>query len=118
MFSIFYRDTDEGDLYFPSYMYGVLNLVFALTTDTTPDVMLPGYKESPFSILLWMVFVWLGIFILMNLVLAVVFNTYKNQLLDDSEKIKAIKEVHLHKAFIELDVNKTGFVNGQQMTSQ
>lgn len=51
-----------------------------ITTANFPDVMLPGYLENFLNGIFFISYLMIGIFFLLSLLLAVVFNKYKGRL--------------------------------------
>jgi len=75
-----FRGTQEGSSYFGDISDAIFNLLVLLTTANFPDIMLPAYNINPLYCLFFIVYLILGLFFLMNLLLAVFYNNYKNRL--------------------------------------
>lgn len=86
---VFPRDSPEGRATFPSFKSGMWNLLILITTANFPDVMMPGYAENRFTFLFFLAFIGLGVFFLINMVTAVVYNTY-GQIGSENEKAKGV----------------------------
>ncbi|POI29518.1 hypothetical protein CIB84_006732 [Bambusicola thoracicus] len=93
-----------GELYLWKYVFDVLstsyfntlenslvNLFVLLTTSNFPDVMMPSYARNPWSCVFFIVYLSIELYFIMNLLLAVVFDTF-----NDIEKRK-FKSLLLHK---------------------
>ena len=79
----FASDTTADDgAYFASLPRALNSLLVLLTTANFPDVMLAIYAKRRASCLFFVAFVLLGLFLLMNLILAAVFRNYKAQAAD------------------------------------
>ncbi|XP_038058978.1 two pore calcium channel protein 1-like [Patiria miniata] len=76
---------------FDSLLDSFVSLFILMTTANFPDVMMPAYAQSPWSFLFFVVFLILELYFLMNLLLAVVYDTFTG-----IEK-KKFKALHLHK---------------------
>ncbi|KAL1495430.1 hypothetical protein AB1Y20_016798 [Prymnesium parvum] len=96
---------------FQSLPQALLSLFTLLTTANFPDVMLPFYKESRASSVFFVTFLLLGLFLLMNLVLAAVIDDYKKQVHASECKARARRDEALAAAFELLDLNGNGFVD-------
>uniref|UniRef100_A0A8C3VE52 Voltage-dependent calcium channel protein TPC1 n=1 Tax=Catharus ustulatus TaxID=91951 RepID=A0A8C3VE52_CATUS len=78
-----------GELYL--WMENLVNLFVLLTTSNFPDVMMPSYARNPWSCVFFIVYLSIELYFIMNLLLAVVFDTF-----NDIEKRK-FKSLLLHK---------------------
>ena len=56
------------------------SLVILITTSNFPDIMLPAYNTSTWYTLYFILFVIFGVFFLMNVLLAVIFDNYKRRI--------------------------------------
>ncbi|KAK7487936.1 hypothetical protein BaRGS_00020837 [Batillaria attramentaria] len=80
-----------GDQYFSTVQDSFISLFVLLTTANYPDVMMPAYSVSKFYALFFIVYLSLELYFLMNLLLAVVYDTFSNL---EKGKLKAL---FLHK---------------------
>lgn len=83
--------TNPSDPYFNTLENSIVNLFVLLTTANFPDVMMPSYSRSPWSCIFFIVYLSIELYFIMNLLLAVVFDTF-----NDIEKRK-FKSLLLHK---------------------
>ncbi|ERE75247.1 two pore calcium channel protein 1 [Cricetulus griseus] len=83
--------TNPSDPYFNTLENSIVNLFVLLTTANFPDVMMPSYSQSPWSCIFFIVYLSIELYFIMNLLLAVVFDTFS-----DIEKRK-FKSLLLHK---------------------
>lgn len=83
--------SNPSDLYFSSLENSIVSLFVLLTTANFPDVMMPSYARNPWSCIFFIVYLSLELYFIMNLLLAVVFDTF-----NDIEKRK-FKSLLLHK---------------------
>jgi hypothetical protein len=65
---------------FPTVEAAYYNMVILLTTANFPDVMLPAYNAYRFNASFFIVFLVFGLYFLLNVLLAVVFDNYKKKL--------------------------------------
>uniref|UniRef100_A0A8C8R9M3 Two pore segment channel 1 n=1 Tax=Pelusios castaneus TaxID=367368 RepID=A0A8C8R9M3_9SAUR len=77
--------------YFNTLENSLVNLFVLLTTSNFPDVMMPSYSRNPWSCVFFIVYLSIELYFIMNLLLAVVFDTF-----NDIEKRK-FKSLLLHK---------------------
>ncbi|XP_055963219.1 two pore channel protein 1 [Sorex fumeus] len=82
---------NPSDPYFSSLENSIVSLFVLLTTANFPDVMMPSYARNPWSCVFFIVYLSLELYFIMNLLLAVVFDTF-----NDIEKRK-FKSLLLHK---------------------
>lgn len=55
-------------------------MVIALTTANFPDVLLPAYRDNYWTMLFFIVYMLIGLYFLLNLLIANVFSKYKGRL--------------------------------------
>uniref|UniRef100_A0A8C6YJN7 Two pore segment channel 1 n=1 Tax=Naja naja TaxID=35670 RepID=A0A8C6YJN7_NAJNA len=77
--------------YFDTLESSLVNLFVLLTTANFPDVMMPSYSRNPWSCVFFIVYLSIELYFIMNLLLAVVFDTF-----NDIEKMK-FRSLLLHK---------------------
>ncbi|XP_044304860.1 two pore calcium channel protein 1 isoform X2 [Varanus komodoensis] len=82
---------NKSDPYFSTLENSLVNLFVLLTTANFPDVMMPSYSRSPWSCIFFIVYLSIELYFIMNLLLAVVFDTFS-----DIEKRK-FRSLLLHK---------------------
>jgi hypothetical protein len=78
---------EAGDPSFANLGISFVSLYALLTTVNFPSVMMPSYYQSKWWSLLFVSYLVLGVYILMNLVLAVVYNNYRKHFKADVKKI-------------------------------
>ena len=64
-----------------------------LTTANFPDVMLPAYQKNYFSMIFFVSFLLVGLFFLLSLLLASVFNKFKGRLKERIEKNEQRRQI-------------------------
>ncbi|KAJ7309614.1 hypothetical protein JRQ81_007668 [Phrynocephalus forsythii] len=82
---------NKSDPYFNTLENSLVNLFVLLTTANFPDVMMPSYSRNSWSCVFFIVYLSIELYFIMNLLLAVVFDTF-----NDIEKMK-FKSLLLHK---------------------
>ncbi|XP_057688260.1 two pore channel protein 1-like [Corythoichthys intestinalis] len=83
--------TNSSDPYFNTLENSMVSLFVLLTTANFPDVMMPAYSKNRWSCIFFIVYLSIELYFIMNLLLAVVFDTF-----NDVEKMK-FKSLLLHK---------------------
>ncbi|KAM5191341.1 two pore channel protein 1 [Mantella aurantiaca] len=82
---------NSSDPYFSTLENSLVSLFVLLTTANFPDVMMPAYSRNRWSCIFFIVYLSIELYFIMNLLLAVVFDTF-----NDIEK-KKFKSLLLHK---------------------
>ncbi|XP_041083969.1 two pore calcium channel protein 1-like isoform X2 [Polyodon spathula] len=82
---------NPSDPYFNTLENSIVSLFVLLTTANFPDVMMPAYSRNPWSCVFFIVYLSIELYFIMNLLLAVVFDTFNGV-----EKMK-FKSLLLHK---------------------
>ncbi|XP_030273059.1 two pore calcium channel protein 1 isoform X3 [Sparus aurata] len=82
---------NTSDPYFSTLENSLVSLFVLLTTANFPDVMMPAYSKNRWSCVFFIVYLSIELYFIMNLLLAVVFDTF-----NDVEKMK-FKSLLLHK---------------------
>ena len=88
------------------------NMLILMTTANFPDVMLPAYNEQFWVILFFCSFLCVGLYFLMNFLLANVFNKFKDRLERNYEKIMVKTEVFLIEIFDSYDNKNSRYKKG------
>ena len=70
----------EGISFFPDFTSSYRSLLTLLTTANFPDVMLPAYHRNYFNMIFFVTYLLMGLYFLMSLLLASVFNKFKGRL--------------------------------------
>lgn len=83
--------TNTADPYFNTLENSLVSLFVLLTTANFPDVMMPAYSKNRWSCVFFIVYLSIELYFVMNLLLAVVFDTFNGV-----EKMK-FKSLLLHK---------------------
>ncbi|XP_020242934.1 two pore calcium channel protein 1-like [Asparagus officinalis] len=109
-----FEDTQQGKIMFHSYGATLYQMFVLFTTSNNPDVWIPAYKSSRWSCLFFVVYVLLGVYFLTNLILAVVYDSFKAQLAKQVGEMDAMRIRVLGKAFSLIDNYKHGFLNKEQ----
>ena len=74
-----FKGTPEGVQYFPTYADSCFNMLVLLTTDNSPDIMLPAYEHSRPMVIFFIVYLLVGVFLLMNIFMAIFYFNYQHR---------------------------------------
>ncbi|KAL7102235.1 hypothetical protein ACP275_08G106500 [Erythranthe tilingii] len=110
---VIFEDTEQGRTVFTSYGVTLYQMFILFTTSNNPDVWIPAYKASRWYSLFFVLYVLLGVYFVTNLILAVVYDSFKSELVKqvaakDNQRTRVLK-----KAFNLLD-NDLGYLNKDQ----
>ena len=75
-----FRYSFEGASNFVTFRQSYVSMLTLLTTANFPDVMLPAYHRNFFTMLFFVSYLLVGLYFLLNLLLASVFNKFKGRL--------------------------------------
>jgi two pore calcium channel protein len=109
----FQNNTEEGAADFCSLRRALWTLLILLTTANFPDVMMPAYARNRASSLFFISFVIIGIFVLINILLAIVCEAYLSSKSRQRSSLETKRLQNLHAAFRligEKDGEAEGFV--------
>lgn len=74
-----FEGTVEGVSYFSTYVDSIFNMLVLLTTTNYPDIMLPAYSTNRLMSLYFIVYLLLGLFLILNILMALFYNNYKTR---------------------------------------
>ncbi|GLJ17076.1 hypothetical protein SUGI_0295400 [Cryptomeria japonica] len=111
---IMFEDTTQGKLIFTSYGETLCQMFVLFTTSNNPDVWIPAYKSSRISCLFFILYILFGVYFVTNLILAVVYDSFKKQLAKQVAEMDKMRNRTLETAFTLLDENKCGFLDKDQ----
>ncbi|KAF3659657.1 Two pore calcium channel protein 1 [Capsicum baccatum] len=111
---VLFEDTQQGKKKFTSYGTTLYQMFVLFTTSNNPDVWIPAYKESRWFCLFFVLYVLLGVYFVTNLVLAVVYDSFKSELVKQVAEKDRRKLRTLKKAFTLIDDSNNGFLDKKQ----
>ncbi|KAH7288344.1 hypothetical protein KP509_31G023000 [Ceratopteris richardii] len=114
---VLFEDTEQGKEYFSSYGSTLYQMFVLFTTSNNPDVWLPAYKAFRSSCLFFILYILFGVYFITNLILAVVYDSFKEQLAALVKGRRCKRNNSLQAAFNLLDVEKRGFLDSVQVVS-
>ena len=114
--TIFPPDSAEGAV-LPTLWEAMWQLLLLLTTANFPDVMMPAYSSNRLSCLLFIAFVTIGVFFLMNYLLAVVYASYNEAHSEYRREALGHRARSLDTAFSLLDWDEQGFLTPDRIAA-
>jgi len=72
-----FSGTLEGVQYFNTFGDSFFNMLVLMTTSNYPDVMLPAYMRNRLACIYFITYLVIGLFLLMNLLLAIFYSNFK-----------------------------------------
>ncbi|KAK3404714.1 two pore calcium channel protein 1 [Eucalyptus grandis] len=111
---VMFEDTEQGKTEFPSYGATLYKMFVLFTTSNNPDVWISAYKVSRWYSIFFVLYILLGVYFVTNLVLAVVYDSFKSQLVKQVSEMDQMREIMLGKAFKLIDKNNVGHINKEQ----
>lgn len=98
-----FQGTLEGVTTFPNINSSYYNMLILLTTANFPDVMLPAYNYKRFNFFFFFLFLVFGLYFLLNVLLAVVFDNYKSKLEDLATKKTDVRGEYIEQFYDKFD---------------
>ena len=86
-------------------------MLVLLTTANSPDIMLPAFEYSRPLALFFVVYLLFGVFLLMNLLMALFYSNYKDRLTKQMKDFHTERDQYLDEKFEELDKEKKVYLN-------
>jgi two pore calcium channel protein len=111
---ILFEDTIQGKTLFKTYGDTLYQMSILYTTSNNPDVWLPAYKQSRFSAIFFVIYILFGVYFVANLVLSVVYDSFKGQLAKLLVEAENARQEVLSAAFDLLDDQGRGYLDKQQ----
>jgi two pore calcium channel protein 1 len=72
-----FSGTLEGVQFFDSFGNSFFNMLVLMTTSNFPDIMLPAYQRNRIACLYFIIYLILGLYLMMNLLLAIFYSNFK-----------------------------------------
>ncbi|XP_034701795.1 two pore calcium channel protein 1B isoform X2 [Vitis riparia] len=111
---VMFEDTQQGKTVFTSYLTTLYQMFILFTTSNNPDVWIPAYKVSRWYCLFFVLYMLLGVYFMTNLILAVIYDSFKNQLAKQVAEMDRMRRRMLEKAFNLIDKSNLGFLKKEQ----
>ncbi|KAL3701109.1 hypothetical protein R1sor_019131 [Riccia sorocarpa] len=111
---VLFQDTDQGREVFTSFGRTLYGMTVLFTTSNNPDLWLTAYKQARSSGLFFILYILVGVYFITNLVLAIIYESFKEQLAEHFLQMDEKGIECLDKAFRLLDEQKTGYLSLNQ----
>ena len=85
-------------------------MVVLLTTSNYPDVMMPSYSDNRMNAIFFITFLIIGLFLLMNLLLAIFYAKYQEKADDSIDRSRQNRNKFFYEMFIKYDKNGDGYL--------
>ena len=105
-----FKGTPQGFAYFPTIFDTIWNLFLLLSTANFPDVMMPAYEMSTFYTLYFIAYVLIGVYFLLNLLLAVFYSNYQSRVEESIDNFVDKRIDYLEQKFYEFDEENKGYL--------
>mmetsp|Transcript_61551 Transcript_61551/g.181897 ORF Transcript_61551/g.181897 Transcript_61551/m.181897 type:complete len:558 (-) Transcript_61551:117-1790(-) len=104
-------ELEEGYASFSNLIEAMWTLWMCTTTVNYPDVIMPAYNKSRVTALYFISFMIITFFFMMNVILALVVNSYNNEVDARRQQIKNISKDNLKMAFKLMDIDEQGWID-------
>ena len=85
-----------------------------MTTSNYPDVMLPAYQASRPMCIFFIIYLFVGLFVIMNLLLAIIFNIFKDNYSGDLAQAEEKRTEYMKMRFDQISEGKE-YLNKPEM---
>ncbi|CAM6046974.1 unnamed protein product [Sphagnum compactum] len=107
---VLFEDTAQGKTVFTSYGATLYQMSILFTTANNPDVWMPAYQVSRYTCVFFILYILFGVYFITNLVLAVVYDSFKGQLAKNMVEMDKKRQSGLNVAFGILDEQSKGYL--------
>jgi len=115
------QDAQFGPKYLPDDMQyfnetfatpfrGLVKLIVLISTENYPQIMLPAYKINPWTMLYFVLFIFIGMFLLLSVLLAVIVEFWLSYLKKTNDTEKRKERLGITKAFTWIDKSRAGYI--------
>ncbi|XP_045184033.2 two pore channel protein 2-like [Mercenaria mercenaria] len=103
----------DGREYFKNYLESFWELYVLVTTANNPDVMMPAYEKNRWYCLFFTSYIILCLYLILNILLAVTYNSYRENMKVQIKYSSHMKKAVLNQAFEVIKIN----VDGNEMVT-
>ena len=107
--------SEEGLTYFSSLVESMYTLWICVTTANYPDVMMLAYNRNRISNIFFISFMVIAYYLLMNVVLATVVNSYNNSNIEYQKKRLESVNTKMMNAYSLLDPHGVGWIEKEDV---
>lgn len=85
-----------------------------LTTANFPTIMLPSYNQQRIDAWFFIIYLVVGLFLLLNLLLAIFYESYQTQTYVSIDSSTSQRSAYIANLFIQLDEEQKGYLDHDQ----
>ena len=97
-----FQGTLQGTTFMPNMGDTLFNMIVLMTTSNYPDVMLPAYQANRWMCFFFITYLFVGLFLILNLLLAIIFNIFKENYEQDLQNAEETRTEYLERRFLHL----------------
>ena len=109
-----FRNSFEGLTYFKNLQQSFMSMLTAMTTANYPDVMLPQYYNNFFVVFFFIIYLLFGIFFLLSVLIANVFNKYKTRLEERISRDENMRRDQIEQAYKKFENLHVGYLSAEE----
>lgn len=109
-----FQGTMQGVMYFDTFFNSLYNMIILLTTANYPDIMLPSYQVSHTYFLFFFAYLAIGLFLILNLLLAIFYSNFKYRFNMAIESNQENRSKYLFKMFRIHGGDTKGYLNKEE----
>ena len=109
-----FRNSFEGLTYFKNLQQSFMSMLTAMTTANYPDVMLPEYYNNFFVVFFFIIYLLFGIFFLLSVLIANVFNKYKTRLEERISRDENMRRDQIEQAYKKFENLHVGYLSADE----
>ena len=109
-----FRYSFEGAVFFYSIRTSYASMLTLVTTANFPDVMLPAYYKNFYSILFFSIYLLVGLYFLLSLLLASVFSKFKDRYQERIAANQEVRRMQVNQLYEMFDKRQRGYLNPEE----
>jgi len=102
-----YEGTLQGIQYMSNFGDSFFNMFVLMTTSNYPDIMLPAYQDNRLNAIFFISFLVIGLFLIMNLLLAIIYSNFKTRFEEQIEDRAEMRTIFLFDQFHNIIKDKS-----------
>ena len=91
-----------------------MSMLTAMTTANYPDVMLPSYYNNFYVVFFFMIYLLFGIYFLLSVLIANVFNKYKTRLEERVSRDENMRRDQIEQAYKKFESLHVGYLSAEE----